>query len=53
MDERLREAILMEDPDLLVDLRELNSNQSDKYKVFLGAMSFLLTGVHSRSRATS
>ena len=29
---RLQEAILMED--LLVDLCELNSTQSDKYKVF-------------------
>ena len=34
IDKRLQEAILMEDPDLLVDLRQLNSNQSDKYKVF-------------------
>ena len=51
MDERLREAILMEDPDLLVDLRELNSNQSDKYKVFWEQCHSYLqecTAVHER-----
>ena len=34
IDKRLQEALLMEDPDLLVDLRALNLKQSDKYNVF-------------------
>lgn len=34
IDERLQEALLMEDPDLLVDLRALNLKQSDKYNIF-------------------
>ena len=41
----------MEDPKLIVDLRELNSNQSDKYKVFWEhCQSYLqeCTAVHER-----
>ena len=41
----------MEDPDLLVDLRELNSNQSDRYKVFRKECDSYLqecTAVHER-----
>ena len=41
----------MEDPDLLVDLRELNSNQSDRYKVFWKECDSYLqecTAVHER-----
>ena len=41
----------MEDPDLLVDLRELNSNQSDMYKVFWKECESYLqecTAVHER-----
>ena len=51
VDKRLQEAILMEDPDLLVDLRELNSNQSDNYKVFWKECESYLqecTAVHER-----
>ena len=41
----------MEDPELLVDLRELNLNQSDKYKVFWKECESYLqecTAVHER-----
>lgn len=51
IDMRLREAILMEDPDILVDLRELNTNGSDQYSVFWKhCESFLqeCTTVHER-----
>ena len=34
IDKQLQEALLMVDPDLLVDLRALNLKQSDKYNVF-------------------
>ena len=34
LDERLHEALEMEDPDLMVDLRELNKGCSDKFAVF-------------------
>ena len=34
LDERLREALEVEDPDLMVDLRELNKGHSDKFAVF-------------------
>ena len=51
IDKRLREAILMEDPDILIDLRRLNSNESNKYEVFWKhCESFLqeCTAVHER-----
>ena len=34
IDRRIEEAIEMEDPDILVDLRQRNTNGSDKYGVF-------------------
>ena len=34
LDERLRQAILMEDSDLVFDLKKLDCNQSDNYLVF-------------------
>ena len=51
LDERLRQAILMEDPDLVVDLRELNFNNSDKYSIFWKQCELFLqecTAVHER-----
>ena len=51
VDKRLKEAILMEDPDIIVDLREVNSNGSDKYGVFWGQCESFLqdcTAVHER-----
>ena len=34
IDRRVQEAIEMEDPDILIDLRHRNTNGSDKYGVF-------------------
>ena len=34
LDERLREALEMEDADIVIDLRENNGSHSDKFKVF-------------------
>ena len=34
IDLRLLEALMLEDPDIRVYLREVNSNGSDKYSVF-------------------
>ena len=51
IDKRLQEAIMMEDPDVLVDLRELNSNGSDKFSVFWKQCEAFLqecTAVHER-----
>lgn len=51
MDERLREALEMEDPDVIVDLRENNGRKSDKYKVFWECLARYLrdsTAVHER-----
>ena len=51
IDKRLNEVLLMEDPHILVDLRELNSNQSDKYSVFWEKCESYLqecTAVHER-----
>ena len=33
IDSRVEEALLMEDPDILIDLRHQNTNKSDRYKV--------------------
>ena len=38
LDTRLREALDMEDPDLIVDLRENNGRTTDKFKVFWECM---------------
>lgn len=51
IDKQLQEALLMEDPDILIDLRALNSNQSDKYSVFWKKCESYLkecTAVHER-----
>ena len=56
IDRRLQEAILMEDPDILVDLREVNSNRSDKYSVFWKQCESFLqecTAVHERRHDTA
>ena len=42
LDERLREALEMEDPDLMVDLHELNKGHSDKFAVFWEKMKMYL-----------
>ena len=34
IDKRLREALEMEDPDIIVDLRELNKGHSSKFSTF-------------------
>ncbi len=34
VDERIAEALMMEDPDIIIDLRETNLNGSDRYSVF-------------------
>ena len=51
IDARLKEALLMEDPDITVDLRHVNSGGGDKYSVFWQhCESFLqeCTAVHER-----
>ena len=51
LDARLREALEMEDADVIVDLRENNGSQSDKYKVFWECLATYLrdaTAVHER-----
>lgn len=51
LDERLREALEMEDTDIIVDLRENNGSQSDEYKVFWECLQSFLrdsTAVHER-----
>ena len=51
IDQRLQEALSMEDPDLLVDLRHLNTNGSDRFEVFWKHCEDFLqdcTAVHER-----
>ena len=51
VDQRLREALEMEDPELVVDLREMNKRQSNKFSVFWEKMKLYLdesTSVHER-----
>ena len=51
LDEHLREALEMEDTDIIVDLRENNGSQSDEYKVFWECLQSFLrdsTAVHER-----
>ena len=51
LDERLREALEMEDQDLMVDLRELNKGHSDMFAVFWEKMNVYLnesSAVHER-----
>ena len=51
LNERLREALEMEDPDLIVNLRELNKGHSNKFAVFWEKMRIYLnetSAVHER-----
>ena len=51
LDERLCEALEMEDPDLIIDLRELNKGHSSKFAVFWEKMRVYLneaSAVHER-----
>ena len=51
IDERLQQALSMEDPDILVDLCHLNNNESDRYEVFWKQCEAFLqkcTSVHER-----
>ena len=51
LDERLRKFLEMEDPDLIVDLRELNKGHSNKFAVFWEKMRIYLnetSAVHER-----
>ena len=51
IDKRLREAIEMEDPDVIVDLRELNKGHSSKFTNFWEKMKVFLnesSAVHER-----
>ena len=51
IDNRVAEALSMEDPDIIIDLRELNSNKSDRFSVFWDKCSQFLstcTSVHER-----
>jgi len=50
-DERLSEALEMEDPDVIVHSRELNKGQSSKFTGFWDKMKMFLSeslGVHKR-----
>lgn len=56
IDQRIREALDVEDPDIIIDLRELNAGQSDKYKVFWRSCEAYLaecTAVHERRHGTA
>ena len=51
VDVRMAEALSMEDPDIIVDLRECNSNKTDKYAIFWEKCTQYLsscTSVHER-----
>ena len=55
VDERMAEALSMEDPDIVIDLRELNSNGKDRYGVFWEKCAHYLsscTSVHERRHAS-
>ena len=55
LDLRLRQALEMEDLDLIVDLRELNTNHSDKYAPFWEKMKIYLdeaSAVNERRHGT-
>ena len=55
LDQRLREALEMEDADLVVDLRESNKLHSNKFSVFWEKMKVYLdesTSVHERRHGT-
>ena len=46
LDERLQHTILMEDPDVVIDLRELSFNNSDKNSIFWKQCELCLQAVH-------
>ena len=55
MDNRVTEALAMQDPDFIVDLRHLNSNESDRFTVFWEKCTQYLstcTAVHERRHDT-
>lgn len=55
IDKQVAEAIDMEDPDILMDLRYQNANGSDKYRVFWAKCKQFLdecTAVHERRHDT-
>jgi hypothetical protein len=56
MNERISEAITMEDPDIIIDLRECNTNAKDTFSVFWEKCSEFLgtcTTVHERRHDTT
>ena len=56
LDSRLREALEMEDADIIVDLRENNGSHSDKYEEFWKCLQIFLqesTAVHERRQSTT
>ena len=55
IDDRVTEALTMQDPDVIIDLRKLNSNKSDHFAVFWEKCSMYLsncTAVHERRHDT-
>jgi hypothetical protein len=40
IDERLKEALVMENPDILVDLCHLNTNRTDRFDIFWKKLSY-------------
>ena len=55
MDNRVTEALAMQDPDVIVDLRHLNSNESDRFTAFWEKCTQYLstcTAVHERRHDT-
>ena len=55
IDKRLIEVFSAEDPDIIVDLREFNTNSSDNYSIFWEKCSMFLsecTAVHERRHDT-
>ena len=55
MDERVEEALRIEDPDIILDLRHLNQNKQDKYALFWEQSQVYLnecTAVHERRHDT-
>ena len=51
IDKRLIEVFSAEDPDIIVDLRELNTNSRDNYSIFWQKCSMFLA-VHERRHDT-
>lgn len=56
MDDRVQEALLAEDSEIVMDLRELNSNGKDKFNIFWTKCNEFLqtcTSVHERRHGTT